>query len=165
MTNPSTRSLSDRDVFDGDRGDGGWLSGVVPDAVARRALSVEVRGPATVKLGEPARFFVVVRNRLPMAIELTLPTSRLWGWRVDGAPEADERGYEPPNAPRTVTFGRSQRRVFEAIWDGRIRQADESGDRWIPHEGTAAFTGYLAIDGWERRGLYDELSVEVVSDR
>lgn len=148
-----------------DRNDGGWLAGVVPDAVALKALSVDVHGPETVTLGEPARFFVVVRNRFPVTLRFTLPSSRLWGWHVDDAPEADERGYEPPDAPRTVIFGRNERRVFEATWDGRIRRAERSGDRWIPHEGTAAFTGYLAADGWERRGLYDELTVEVVSDR
>lgn len=157
-------NASTADVLDGDRSDGGWLARVVPDAVAVRALSVEVRGPETVTVGESARFLVVVSNRLPVAVRVELPTSRLWGWRVAGVPEADERGYEAPDTPRTVTFGRGGYRVFKATWDGRIRRAGESGDRWTPREGTVSFTGYLAAEGWERRGLYDERSVEVVPD-
>jgi hypothetical protein len=150
-------------LWDDEGSDAGCFGKIVPDAIAWRALSVEVRGPETVTVGEPARFLVVVRNRLPAGVNLTLPTSRLWGWRVEGAPEADERAYEAPDAQRTVTFGRSQRRVFEATWDGRIRRADESGDCWTPCEGTVSFTGYLAVEEWERRGLHDELLVEVLS--
>lgn len=144
---------------------GGWLAEVVPDRVAVRALSVAVRGPETVTVGEPARFLVSVRNRLPATVSLTLPSSRLWGWRVDDAPEADERNYEAPETARTVTFGGSERRVFEATWDGRVRRSGGDSDVWVPHEGPATFTGYLAVEDWERRGLYDRLSVEVVSGR
>ena len=145
------------------RNDGdGWVAGFIPDAVALRALSVAVRGPDTVTLGEPTRFVVVVKNRFPASVAITLPTARLWGWRVDDAPEADERGYEPPSAERTVAFARNERKVFEATWDGRVRRSTDEGNVWVDREGACRFTGYLAADGWERRGLYDRTTVEVV---
>ena len=143
------------------RARGGWLAGVVPDAVALRGLSVEVRGPETVRLGEPARFHVAVRNRLPMAVSITLPTSRLWGWQVDGVPEADERGYEPPGTGRTVAFGRGERKAFTTTWDGRVRRSGDEGNVWVDREGSRRFTGYFAVDGWEERGLYDQMEIDV----
>ena len=141
---------------------GGWVAGLIPDVVALRSLSVVVRGPDTVTLGEPARFVVIVRNRFPAPVAVTLPSARLWGWRVNDAPEADERGYEPPNAERTVAFARNERKVFEAMWDGRVRRSTHEGNRWVTREGPCEFTGYLAAEGWERRGLYDRKTVEVV---
>ena len=144
-----------------ERESGSWLAGVVPDAVALRGLSVEVRGPETVRLGEPARFWVSVRNRLPVAVSVTLPTSRLWGWQVDGVPEADERGYEPPETGRTVRFARGERKAFTTTWDGRVRQASDEGDVWVDREGPRRFTGYFAVEGWEERGLYDRIEVVV----
>lgn len=155
-----------------------WLAGVLPDAVALRGLSVEVRGPETVTLGEPARFHVSIRNRLPLPVSVTLPTSQLWGWQVDGVPEADERGYEPPETERTVVFHRGERKVFSTTWDGRVRRNDdeenrrsdgegeesaarEAGDVWVDREGPCRFTGYLVADRWEERGLYDRTEVVV----
>jgi hypothetical protein len=138
-----------------------WVAGVVPEAVARRGLSVEVRGPETVTLGEPARFYVAITNRLPVAVSVTLPTTRLWGWQIDGVPEADERGYEAPETSRTVAFARGGRKVFSTEWDGRVRRTGDSGDVWVDCEGRSRFTGYLAVEGWEDRGLYDEMDVFV----
>ncbi|WP_135830252.1 hypothetical protein [Halorussus halobius] len=138
-----------------------WTAGLVPDAVVLRGLSVEVRGPDRMALGEPTRFRIAIRNRLPLPVSVTLPTSRLWGWQVDGVPEADERGYDAPDANRTVVFARGERKVFEAAWDGRIRRSSVDGDVWTDQEGPCEFTGYLAADDWERRGLYDRTEVVV----
>lgn len=146
----------------GESGTGSWLAGLVPDSAALRALAVEVRGPETVTVGEPARFDVTVRNRLPATVSVTLPTPRVWGWLVDGAPEADERGYEPPETTRTVTFGRRERREFATAWDGQIRRADGDGNVWVARTGKYRFTGYFAAEAWERRGLYDRHEVRVV---
>lgn len=143
-------------------GVGRWLAGLVPDPVALRALAVEVRGPDTVTVGEPARFVVTVRNRLPATVSVTLPTPQVWGWCVDDAPEADERGFEPPEATRPVTFGRRERREFAAVWDGRIRRSDTDGNVWVARSGTHQFTGYFAAEKWEQRGLYDRHEVRVV---
>lgn len=142
---------------------GSWLARVVPDALAIRALSVEVRGPAQVTVGDPESFAVIVKNRLPATISIALPSSRSWGWQVDGLPEADERAFEPPDAPQRVVFGRREQRVFEATWDGRVRQRGPDGDRWAPRLGTVVFTGYFAVESWKERDTWDSLSVEVTS--
>lgn len=139
----------------------GWLAGAIPDAVALRGLSVEIRGPETVTLGEPARFQVAVKNCLPMSVSVALPTSQLWGWQVDGVSEADERGYEPPDTGRTVAFARGERKAFSTTWDGRVRQSGDEGNVWVDREGTRQFTGYFAVEGWEERGLYDRMEVDV----
>ena len=152
-----------------------WTAGLVPEAVALWGLSVDVRGPDALALGEPSRFLVAVENRLPVAVSITLPTSKLWGWQVDGVPEADDRGYEPPETSRTVAFARGERKVFSATWDGRVRRSGSRGDDpvegrdgrsdggnvWVDCEGRCQFTGYLAADRWEKRGLYDQIDVVV----
>ncbi|UPV76035.1 hypothetical protein M0R89_08240 [Halorussus limi] len=149
---------------DGDGGSTGRFAGLVPQSLAVRALSVAVRGPDTVTVGEPARFVVAVKNRLPVAVRVTHPTSRVWGWRVDDVPEADERGLEPPEATRATVLSGGERRTFEATWDGRIRRRGDDGDRWVAYPGRVDFTGYLAVPDWRARGAYDELSVEVSAE-
>jgi len=151
---------SSDEEFDGETGS--WVASLVPESVALRALAVELRAPDAVALGEPTTFYVVVRNRLPVPIAVTLPTPKLWGWLVDDAPEGDERGYEPPDAERTVAFGSRERRTFTATWDGRVRRSGRDGDVWDDRRGTHDLTGYLAAEEWERRGLYDcrEVTVE-----
>ncbi|WP_135852384.1 hypothetical protein [Halorussus salinus] len=152
-------------LSDDEGGSTAWFAGLVPESLAIRALSVEVHGPDTVTVGEPARFVVAVRNRLPVAVRLTHPTSRVWGWRVDDVPEADERGLEPPEQTRTTVLGGGERRTFEAEWDGRIRRRSDAGDQWVARPGTVEFTGYLDVSGWRARDAYDKLSVKVVTDR
>ncbi|WP_158059122.1 hypothetical protein [Halorussus halophilus] len=141
---------------------GSWVTRLVPRELVLRALAVDLRGPATLTVGEPETFVLTVRNRLPIPVALTLPTSRLWGWSVEGIPEADERGFEPPAVARRVAFARRERRVFPLRWDGFVRRAGATGDEWVPQDGSCQITGFLAVDDWERRGLYDDLEVRVV---
>lgn len=135
---------------------------VLPRSVALGGLSVDLHAPDTVVVGDPARFHVVVRNRLPVPVSVSTPTSRLWGWQVDGVPEADRRDVHPPETERPVYFGRRERRVFSATWDGRIREAGPEGDVWRPASGAVTLTGYLAVADFRARGLYAEREVMVV---
>ncbi|WP_227353531.1 DUF4399 domain-containing protein [Haladaptatus salinisoli] len=141
---------------------GGWFAGLVPNAVALRCLSVELRAPREVVVGEPARFLVRVRNRAPLPVSVRLPTSRLWGWEVDGIPEADERGFEPPATPRRVAFRRRGIRQFEGRWDGRVRRAGRDGDVWEATPGEHTLTAYLAT-GDAPRKLSDSVRVTVTT--
>lgn len=150
-------------ISDDEGGGTAWFAGLVPQSLAARALSVTVRGPDTVNVGEPARFVVSARNRLPVAVRFTHPTSRVWGWLVDGVPEADERGLEPPEETRTTVLGGGERLTFHATWDGRIRRRGVDGDQWVARPGTVDFTGYFAVSDWRSRGAYDDFSVQVVS--
>lgn len=138
-----------------------WLARVVPRRATLRALAVELRAPARVTTGEPATFRVSIRNRLPVPVAVELPTSRVWGWAVDGVPEADERGYRAPAEPRTVRFGGRERRVFEGRWDGTIRRPGPDGDVWEPVPGTHTLTAFLAVPDPENRGVAAGASVTV----
>lgn len=139
-----------------------WFAKLVPESLARRGLVIEVRAPETLHLDERRAIYVIVRNRLPVPITVSTPTSRLWGWDVDGVPEADRRSFTPPETGRTVRFGGLQRKVFEATWDGRMCEQQDSQTRWVDSPGTHTVTGYLAIDRWKQRGLYDETEITVV---
>lgn len=140
----------------------GFLSRLIPNALALRWLDVDLRAPGQVTVGESTEFLFQVRNRLPVPVSLTLPTSRLWGWTVDGVDEADARGYQPPESPRTVTFKRRERRTFSDTWDGTVRRPSDGGDRWEPHVGACTLTAYLAVDGWRRRGLFASAQISVL---
>lgn len=147
-----------RAAGDGDSG-GSWFDRLVPEVLGRVALTVEVRAPETIRLGEPTSFYVVVRNRIPVPVTVSTPTSRLWGWVVDGAEEGDRRSFSPPETGRSVRFGGLERKVFEGTWDGRIREEGDGG--WSDAGGTHTLTGYLAVEDWERRGLGAETEVTV----
>lgn len=147
---------------DGDGG-GGWFDRLVSSALGVAALVVDVRAPPSIPLGERTAFHVVVKNRLPVPVTVSTPTSRIWGWEVDGVHEADERSFSPPETGRTIRFGGFERKVFEARWDGRIRRPDASGTGtvWDDATGTRTITGYFAVENWESKGLYAEADVEV----
>lgn len=140
-----------------------WASRAIPRRLALRALAVDLRAPARVTPGEPVRFQVSIRNRLPVAVSVELPTSRVWGWAVDGVPEADERGFEPPDEPRTMTFGRRERRVFEGHWDGTVRRSGAEGDVWVPVPGTHTLSAFLAVPDPHRWSVAARATVAVGS--
>ena len=125
-------------------------------------LSVELHCPETFALGERTRFAVSIRNRLPVPLAVALPTSRLWGWAVDGIAEADARGYELTRVPHATAFDRGERRMFEATWDGRIRRAGDRGDVWEASPGTHTLSGYLAVADPEERGVIAQRTISVV---
>lgn len=140
-----------------------WSSKLLPDPIVYRSLAVTLTAPETVRIGTPTTFTLQVRNRLPIAVSLPLPTSRVWGWTVDDLDEADERGYSPPAQPRTISLSSRGERRFEWSWDGTIRRMrDESKDEWVPAMGTHAITAYVAISDWEPQNAFDRANVTVV---
>lgn len=141
---------------------GSWFDNLVPQWVGLAALRVSVRAPETIPLGEPQQFYVIVRNRLPMPLTVSTPTSRLWGWEVDGAHEADRRSFSPPETGRTVRFGGLERKVFQGSWDGRVREPGNGGVVWTDQPGTHTLKGYLAVADWAERGLFDEIELTVM---
>lgn len=138
------------------------LHRLVPSVVARAALTAELRAPETIRLGEPTTFYVVVRNRIPIPLSVSTPTSRLWGWAIDGVPEADRRAFSPPATGRIVRFGGLERKVFEATWDGRICEKRNEKTVWTDATGERTLTGYLAVAERSRDGLTAETTVTVI---
>ena len=161
MTDEGRTRLPVEDPLSTDGKRSSWLASLVPRRIALWALGVDLRGPARVKPGEPAQFQLSIRNRLPVAIAVALPTSRLWGWAIDGVPEADERGFEPPAESRTVRFGGRERRVFEGHWDGMMRRSGPDGDFWEPTPGSHTLSAYLAVTEPEHHEVVDSASVTV----
>lgn len=161
-TRPQDRTRPPMPTGARESGDGGsWYDKLVPSFMARAALTVEVQTPKTIHLGEQTSFYVVVKNRLPIPVTVSTPTSRLWGWKVDGLLEADKRTFSPPEIGRSVRFGGLERKVFQATWDGRIREEGTSHRVWTEAAGTHTLTGYLAVEDWERRGLGATATVTV----
>jgi hypothetical protein len=140
---------------------GGFFAGLIPNRVALRCLSVELRAPREIVVGEPGKFLVRVKNRAPVPLSVRLPAAKLWGWSVNGIPEADERGFEPPDTPRTVSFRRQGVRQFEGRWDGQVRRSEIDGDVWEPKPGAHTLTAFLATD-YEYQNVRDSVEVTVV---
>ena len=124
----------------------GWFSKLLPAPVVRRSLSVSLVAPDEFVVGEPQRFALRVKNRLPAPVAVSLPTSRVWGWRIDGYEEADDRPIDPPTQRRVVAFANRETRTFVGQWDGHLRRSSSDGDRWEPVPGNRTLSAYLATD-------------------
>lgn len=103
---------------------------LVPQAVARRGLAVDVETDGTTfDADEPIALTVVIRNRLPVPVSLAIEGKRLWGWSVDGNLAAsDEPLYESAARRRLDLRGFETRRV-RRVWNGRIKRRG-SPTRW-----------------------------------
>jgi hypothetical protein len=112
------------------------LARFVPQAVARRALSVDVETDRSVYTpADDVHFRVTFENRLPVPVVVETPDRRLWGWTVDGELEAsDESRFDDPTreTPGQFAFRGGERKVVSRTWHGRVRRVDE-GDRtrWV----------------------------------
>jgi hypothetical protein len=140
-----------------------WGAKLLPNSLVYQSLTVGLTAPNTVEIGKPTDFALQIRNRLPVAVSLSLPTSRVWGWAVDDFDEADEREHSPPDYPRTISLSSRGNRRFEWSWNGTIRRTrDDSKDEWVPAMGTHEITAYIAIPDWETRNAFDRTNVTVV---
>lgn len=123
---------------------------VVPDWLARRAVSVSVRtDKEAYEPDEPVEITVEFDNRLPVPVEVPTPNQRRWGWAVDGVLEAtDEKRYVSGD-PLTFAFRGGETKTVTATWNGRFRRANGDGlDRSEPAErGDHTVTAFLAVDG------------------
>jgi hypothetical protein len=147
----------DRFGFDGNRSVvSETLRKFVPQAVARRALTVDVDTDRdTYAVGEPVRFRMRVRNRLPLPVAVETPDRRLWGWTVDGELEAsDEPRFvdSTRETPGTLALRGGQRLTIERTWRGRFRRVRDDGPtRWVDAEpGRHELGVFLAYEGGPR---------------
>lgn len=140
----------------------GLLSAVVPEAVVWRLLEAQLEVPSAFIVGHRTPFYFHVKNRLPTSVRLSLPTSRTWGWTVDGQPEAGRGGYEPPRTPTELVFASRERRTFTGYWAGRFCERSVGSERWPPALGERELTAYIAVDQWADRGVCDRTMVDVV---
>lgn len=151
-------------IDDSDGSTGGWGAAIIPEWLARRAISLRLDAPDVFPVGRRTPFRFIVRNRAPVGVALTLPTSRIWGWAVDGVPEAGVGRFDPPEGDRSFRLGPREQRTFTGRWDGRIRTHDDEGDVWAPASGSCELTAHLAVSDWERHGLSASTTVSAVLD-
>ncbi|SEW25547.1 hypothetical protein [Natrinema salifodinae] len=146
------RDASDVDAFGFD-GDGSrrsvvtFLAGLVPPAVARRAVTVSVATDRDVyERDDPVEITVEFANRLPVPVELPTPRQRRWGWSVDGELEAsDERRYTRER-PASFGFRGGERKRVSVTWNGRFERV-RSGDRResvLPEPGDHEIRAFVA---------------------
>lgn len=103
------------------------LRGLVPQAVARRAISVRVRtDERRYRAGESVEIDIEFRNRLPVPVSVETPKRRLWGWSVDGLLEASERPNYERASPAGFEFRAGECKRIRRTWDGRFERDGES---------------------------------------
>ncbi|MFC3957859.1 hypothetical protein [Halovivax cerinus] len=123
------------------------LSALVPPSLARRAVAISVRTDrSTYACSDPVELEIVIRNRLPLPIDVPTTEQRLFGWRFDGLLEASEECVFRAPSPNELSLRARERRTIERVWDGSIRR---EGDRthWEPVEpGTYEIEAFLTTD-------------------
>ncbi|MEM4782523.1 MAG: hypothetical protein QXG03_13310 [Halalkalicoccus sp.] len=138
---------------------------VVPQWLRNRAVSIDVSVPRTeFPVGEPIPFRVTMRNAMPFPITFRTRSPILWTWSVDGATEAARLPIrDPPDEPGELRFGRGERKRFEKRWDGLFRVSRSEWERAAPGEHTIG--AGLNVGDAREKGLYDEVTVRIVSER
>ncbi len=100
------------------------LSTLVPNSLARRAVSVSVTTPEdSYRRGEPVEIVVEFRNRLPLPITVPTVERRLWEWRVDGVIEATDEPRYVDRSPGVFAFRGGEKKRIVHRWNGRFRRA------------------------------------------
>jgi hypothetical protein len=104
----------------------GALRKLVPQSLARRAVSVRIRtDKRRYRPEEPVDIDIEFRNRFPVPVAVATPSHRLWGWTVDGRLEASDEPRYVPDSPGAFRFRARERKRVRRTWDGRIESADD----------------------------------------
>lgn len=101
------------------------LSRLVPDWIARRAVTVSVDTSKTLyRPGEPVDIVVEFQNRLPVPVSVPTVERRLWEWRVDGVLEATDEPRYVDRSPGSFEFRGGERKRIVHRWNGRFRRRE-----------------------------------------
>jgi hypothetical protein len=123
----------------------------VPQSLVRRALSVTLETDReTYAPGDDVEMTVTIENRLPVPVVLETPTRRLWGWSVDGVPEASDERVFVADEPGTLAFRAGERKVLTHVWHGSFKRTGDEGEttRWVEAEpGVHDVTAFVAVEG------------------
>ncbi|MDL5362796.1 hypothetical protein [Halalkalicoccus sp. NIPERK01] len=126
MPQPRQRSEDDRYGFDETTNYlTSALSKLVPNWLARRAVSVSVDTPKdSYRRGEPVEIVVEFKNRLPLPVSVPTAERRLWEWRVDDVLEATDEPRYVDRSPGSIAFRGGERKRVVNRWNGRFRRAE-----------------------------------------
>ncbi|WP_222915380.1 hypothetical protein [Natrinema sp. SYSU A 869] len=125
------------------------LSTLIPQAVARRAISVSVTTDQDVyERDAPVDITVNFKNLLPVPVELPTPSQRRWGWTVDGHLEASDERLYTREQPATFDFRGGERKRVSVTWHGRLERARNGNRREsvIPEPGEYEIRAFVATD-------------------
>ena len=148
MPNPGFPADDDRHGFDDAGSTVADVAGkFVPQAVARRALSVDVSTDRRrYAPGDPVELTVAVRNRLPVPVAVTTPRRRLWGWSVDGERDASDERVHESDTPGVFAFRAGERKVLRHRWSGRFKRTGGDRTRWVtPDPGVHEVRAFVAV--------------------
>lgn len=146
--NPTRRDEPDRFGFDESTNYvTTFLGKLVPEALARRAISVTVETDrSSYERADPIAITVTFENRLPVPVRVPTPRSRRWGWSVDGELEgSDERRYMRSN-PSTFDFEGGETKRITVDWDGRFERTDGRHERVAPAPGEYEIAAFVATE-------------------
>lgn len=139
-----------------------FLGGLlVPQGLARRAVSVSVATPETEFVqGDTVPFRVSMKNPLPFPVTIETLSPVLWTWEVDGLTEASHvPTSNPPDEPGTIQFGRGERLEFDRRWNGMFRTSETE---WEPVEpGEYTIGAGLNVTDERKPGLSDSTTVHI----
>lgn len=111
---------------------GAALGALVPQALASRMVTVTIETERTTyNVGEPVRFTVTIRNRLPVPVAVETTRNRLWGWTVDGELEASDEPRRRTERANAISLRGNERKRITREWNGRFRRTREGRTRWV----------------------------------
>lgn len=131
-----------------------FLGGLVPSAIARRAIAVTVTTDRrTYERDEPVEITVEFKNRLPVPVELKTPGQRRWGWTVDGELEASDERLYTRDRPATFDFRGGERKQLSVTWNGRLVQTggQDRQESVVPEPGEYEIRAFVATREEGRR--------------
>lgn len=131
---PTDRRDEERGPSRPDPDDTGLLDKLVPDAIRKRAISIDVTTPLDVYDPEsPVPFQVELHNRMPFGVTITTPTPLLWTWEVNGVPNATRVQLDdPPAESGRHVFASGERKRFVKRWPQRFRVSKSEWERAEP---------------------------------
>lgn len=138
-----------------------WSDRLLPQGIARRAVSLRLEVPRTeFAQGERVPFAVTMKNRLPVPVTVETRSPVLWDWSVDGHTEASHvLRRDPPERVGRFQFGRGERKRFRKEWSGLFRISEREWEDAATGEHTIAARINVADAGTV--GLADETTVRI----
>ena len=110
------------------------MAPLVPQWLAVRGVSVSVTtDKGTYRSGEPIVIDITFANRLPAPVRIETPTSRQWGWTVDGKPAASNDLEYRRDIGNDFGFRAGEVKRIRRVWDGRFKRSGNP-TRWVPAE-------------------------------
>lgn len=144
-----------------DTNETGILDKLVPGAIRRRAITIDVTTPRDVySPNETIPFHVELRNRMPFGVSVRTPTPLLWTWEINDVPRAAYIQLDdPPSDSRRHAFSSDERKRFVKRWPQRFRVSKSEWERAEP--GTHTIRATVNLPNTDLETLTSETKFEI----